>query len=117
METINIFNCSACGTYHRELAILHNFHPGRDVVLCPNTGSEISITREKSGLYCYGCGRPYGDEYGFPDLVVPNEIWGQISPTHDEGGLLCPSCICKRAYDAGIINATAIFRSGPFAQV
>lgn len=64
---------------------------------------------------CHDCGRPYGDEYGFPDLVVPNTIWKEdLSPTKSEGGLLCPSCMCKRAYDAGLDNIQAKFTSGPF---
>jgi hypothetical protein len=64
-------------------------------------------------LYCFDCNRQYGDEYGFPDLIIPDNIWQQISPTKNEGGLLCPSCICKRVYDLGI-TCNAEFRSGPF---
>lgn len=63
---------------------------------------------------CYDCGRRYGGEFGFPDLVVPHDIWAKISPTGDEGGLLCPSCMCRRAIDAGLERVPAIFRSGPF---
>ena len=63
--------------------------------------------------HCFDCGRKYIDG-GFQDLILPNDVWRQISPTNDEGGLLCPSCICKRASDAGI-KTTAIFKSGPFA--
>jgi hypothetical protein len=63
---------------------------------------------------CYDCGRAYGDEYGFPDLVVPHDAWKVISPTGHEGGLLCPSCICRRAHAAGLENVTARFTSGPF---
>ena len=63
---------------------------------------------------CYDCGRPYGDEFGFPDLVVPRDVWLRVSPTGHEGGLLCPSCLCKRAYDAGVAHAHAHFASGPF---
>ena len=65
-------------------------------------------------LACFDCSRPYGDEHGFPDLVVPHDVWKQISPTHDEGGLLCPSCICRRVAALGI-ECRAEFRSGPFA--
>lgn len=66
---------------------------------------------------CYDCGRPYGDEHGFPDLVVPHAIWNEhLSPTGHDGGLLCPSCMCKRAYDAGV-TCDAVFRSGPFCRV
>lgn len=61
---------------------------------------------------CYDCGRPYGDEHGFPDLVIPNEAWTRISPTGDGGGLLCPSCICKRLHDEGM-RVEGRFMSGP----
>jgi len=63
---------------------------------------------------CMGCGRKYGDAFGFPDLVVPNDVWAQISPTGDEGGLLCPSCMCGRAASLGLEGVQAQFRSGPF---
>lgn len=66
---------------------------------------------------CDECGRPYGDEHGFPDLVIPNQIWRRISPSGDEGGLLCPSCICKRLHAAGISNVEAAFMSGPIQSV
>lgn len=62
---------------------------------------------------CYNCGRPYGDEYGFPDLVVPHDVWKIISPTGNDGGLLCPSCMCLAAHRAGV-SCTAKFTSGPF---
>ena len=62
---------------------------------------------------CIDCGRKYGDEYGFPDLVVPDEAWKRLSPTGDTGGLLCPSCLCRRAHDAGV-ECEARFASGPF---
>ncbi len=64
---------------------------------------------------CYDCGRLYGDEHGFPDLIVARSIWQMISPTRDENGLLCPSCMCKRAYDAKLSGIPATFRSGPFS--
>lgn len=63
---------------------------------------------------CLDCGRPYGDEHGFPDLIVPHDVWRVLNPTEDEGELLCPSCMCQRAFDAGV-TCTAVFRSGPFA--
>lgn len=66
---------------------------------------------------CFDCGRLYGDEYGFPDLVIPSHIWKRISPTQNEGGLLCPSCICKRLYEAGIQNCEGAFMSGPIRSV
>lgn len=68
-----------------------------------------------SVIRCFDCGRQYGDEHGFPDLVVAHEVWNTaISPTGYEGGLLCPSCMCKRAYEAGLTGVPARFTSGPF---
>jgi hypothetical protein len=72
------------------------------------------VTDEKPRACCFDCRRAYGDEYGFPDLIVSNDVWAKISPTGNDGGLLCPSCLCRRAYDAGIENVAAVFRSGPF---
>ena len=66
---------------------------------------------------CYDCGRPYGDEHGFPDLVIPNEQWRTISPTGDGGGLLCPSCICARLHRAGVRSCYGTFMSGPIRSV
>lgn len=65
---------------------------------------------------CYDCSRPYADG-GFPDLIIPNEQWRKISPTGDDGGLLCPSCICKRLHDAGVRNCPGAFMSGPIRSV
>ena len=43
---------------------------------------------------CYDCKMPYGE---FPDMVIPNELWEQITPSQcKEGGLLCPTCIANR---------------------
>jgi len=64
---------------------------------------------------CYDCQRLYGNKYGFPDLVIPNWAWKIISPTKNGGSLLCPSCICKRLYDAKIENCPSAFTSGPLA--
>lgn len=62
---------------------------------------------------CLDCNRKYGDEFGFPDLSISDEVWKIICPEYTPGGLLCPSCICARAYRAGI-SARAVFTSGPF---
>jgi hypothetical protein len=61
---------------------------------------------------CASCGRPYGDENGFPDLIIPNWAWRQISPTQDLGGLLCPSCIIEALCDNNI-KCPGAFMSGP----
>lgn len=63
---------------------------------------------------CYDCGRPYGNQYGFPDLIIPNDKWKAISPDGEGNGLLCPSCMCARAHVAKMISIPAVFQSGPF---
>lgn len=66
-----------------------------------------------SGGACWDCRLPYTDP-GFADLVVPHNIWAKVSPTGHEGGLLCPTCLVRRAEMAGV-QSVAEFRSGPFA--
>lgn len=73
---------------------------------------EALAQRQTQGC-CYDCGRKYGDAHGFPDLVVPDETWLKITPTGHGGGLLCPSCMCRRAHDAGLEHVPAVFKSGP----
>lgn len=65
---------------------------------------------------CHDCGRPYGNEHGFPDLIIPYWAWIEISPTGDDSGLLCPSCICKRLDSKGI-TCDGAFMSGPIESV
>lgn len=62
---------------------------------------------------CEDCGLFYGDEHGFPDLLVSNETWEKLMPGRQGSGLLCPNCMCKRGHALGIW-ASAIFVSGPF---
>lgn len=64
---------------------------------------------------CEDCGLPYGDEHGFPDLLIPDDVWLAISPSGTFGGLLCPNCICKRLHDRGIDRVEGRFGSGPLA--
>jgi hypothetical protein len=70
----------------------------------------------EEAMSCLDCNRPYGEEHGFPDLIIPYWAWKQISPTKDDGGLLCPSCICKRLHDAGI-RCEGAFMSGAIISV
>lgn len=65
---------------------------------------------------CFDCQRPYGDEHGFPDLVIPDWAWSRIAPKPDGDGLLCSSCICKRLHDADICCEHE-FMSGPLRQL
>ena len=64
---------------------------------------------------CADCGKKYGDEFGFPDLIIDDDAWLQISPRGSEGGLLCPSCICRRLHAAGI-KCQGRFTSGPLCE-
>lgn len=66
---------------------------------------------------CEDCDREYGNEHGFPDLIIPLDAWKRISTNGDESGLLCPSCICKRLHAAGISGVEGAFMSGPIESV
>jgi hypothetical protein len=76
------------------------------------TGPDVQPDNPSRGA-CLDCGRRYGDEYGFPDLIVDDATWELIHPGSDGAGLLCPSCMCRRAHKAGI-RVAARFTSGPF---
>lgn len=62
---------------------------------------------------CFDCHTPY-DAARFPDLIIETWAWIRISPTGDEGGLLCPNCISGRLYIEGI-KCLSCFTSGPLA--
>ena len=62
---------------------------------------------------CLDCGRRYGDEYGFPDLLIPNWAWNVILPGSEGGGLLCPCCIIRRLCDVDLSDVPFAFTSGP----
>lgn len=64
---------------------------------------------------CHDCGRQYGNQHGFTDLIIPYLAWKEISPTGDDGGLLCPR-ICQRLASKGI-SCEGAFMSGPIATV
>ena len=70
------------------------------------------LKRSVSEVGCYDCGLSYSDP-GFADLVVPHEVWMCISPTGNEGGLFCPTCLIRALQVAGFEGVRAIFRSGP----
>jgi hypothetical protein len=101
----------------------------RTIYVCPQCGGEWlkphcpQCAEDEGALHaaqgsasCHDCARPYGHEHGFPDLIIPYWAWKQISPSGDDGGLLCPSCICKRL-DAAGINCEGAFMSGPIISV
>ncbi len=89
------------------------FIPAQDVMFL--------LTLLKSGDYvvdrtpkakCGRCNCPYGC-HGFVDLIVPDEVWSQISPYGDERGLLCPTCIIAGLDDLGLKDIPVWFGSGP----
>lgn len=50
---------------------------------------------------CYDCKEPYAS---FPDMIIPDHLWEKINPTYYEGaGILCPTCICKRLDELGLL--------------
>ena len=49
---------------------------------------------------CYECGLDYQDP-GWIEAVIPDKIWDEISPTGDQGGLLCITCISRRLVKVG----------------
>lgn len=46
-------------------------------------------------LGCYECGVLYGSDEWI-ETVVPTKFWFLISPTKDEGGVLCFRCMQRR---------------------
>ena len=65
-------------------------------------------------ICCNDCGLPY-DSPRYADFVVPDEVWKRISPTGDEGGILCAGCMFGRM---AMLNITCDgrFTSGPCAD-
>jgi hypothetical protein len=108
----------ARGTYDHLPGMVARIH--ERVAIEALIDAKIALTRSdlasaSSGAFCLDCGLTY-DDPGFCDLVVSDEVWRAISPTGHEGGLLCPTCMCRAARKAGLEGVAASFRSGPFAS-
>ena len=52
---------------------------------------------------CYDCGLDYGDP-GWVEAVIPDKVWNEISPTGNQGGILCITCISRRLVKKGFKN-------------
>jgi len=52
---------------------------------------------------CYECGLDYQDP-GWIEAIIPDKIWNEISPTGDQAGLLCITCISRRLIKKGYKN-------------
>lgn len=76
----------------------------------------IKLAEECEKAGCEDCGRDYSSA-GFPDMIIPNDVWRRISTTGDLSGLLCPSCIIARVAKAGMWDVPAAFMSGPVRSV
>jgi len=55
---------------------------------------------------CFDCKTPYSDF--ICDLTIQDGLWRIISPTKDEGGLLCPMCMIKRIYELGLPSVNVV---------
>lgn len=67
-----------------------------------------------SVLACYDCGLPYGSKHWI-EAVVANHIWNaHLSPTKNEGGILCINCMAVRAAKAGLVDVHVRLTAGPF---
>lgn len=63
---------------------------------------------------CYGCGKEYAGE-DWIEAIIPDLIWEKISPTKDEGGILCITCIAYRLKQAGYDKVPVwLCGTGPF---
>ena len=49
---------------------------------------------------CYDCDLDYEDP-GWIEAIIPDKVWNEISPTGDQGGLLCITCISRRLRKKG----------------
>lgn len=60
---------------------------------------ELQPTDIKMGVGCMDCHLPYS-QFGL-DTYFPRQQWQEISGRDDGGGLLCPTCIARRAAALG----------------
>jgi hypothetical protein len=68
---------------------------------------------QATGPGCYDCGFPY-DDPAWIEAVVPHFIWNDyLSPTGDEGGILCIQCIARRAIASGFERVPVLLTAGP----
>lgn len=67
-------------------------------------------------LTCRGCGFRYGED-GWIEAVIPDDIWVRISPTGDEGGILCIVCMGAALDAIGLSDVPVKLTAGPFKLV
>jgi hypothetical protein len=71
--------------------------------------------RREPWLSCADCRLPYSDD-GWCDCVVPDDVWEQINPSKEHGGVLCLHCMARRIHRLGLDGVPLKVTSGPFSQ-
>ena len=61
---------------------------------------EVKKGGTKTMARCYDCGLDYQDP-GWIEAIIPDQVWNDISPTKDQGGILCITCISRRLVKGG----------------
>lgn len=59
-----------------------------------------------------GCGLAYEDP-GWVDVLIPTDVWVQISPRGDTGGVMCMTCMARALVRLGITCPMSVV-SGPW---
>jgi hypothetical protein len=66
-------------------------------------------------LACYDCLLPYGGP-GWCDAHVPDDVWAQIAPTEQGGGVLCITCMARRIEALVLDDVPIVIGSGPWVH-
>jgi hypothetical protein len=74
---------------------------------------EWLLPRPDGVLSCYQCRLPYGGDH-WVEAVVEHDVWAKISPTGNEGGILCINCMANRLHRLGIYDVPVKLTAGPF---
>jgi hypothetical protein len=92
-----------------QICKLHKVPPN----LCPCKTATTTAVKAKAVNVpkCMGCGTPYDDTW--VECVVSDIVWQQISPTKNEGGLLCICCIAKQVVNLGLGSTVIRITGGP----
>lgn len=67
-------------------------------------------------ISCHDCGKAYGIK-SWIEAIVPNDVWAKISPSHDEGGILCIGCMAIRCARLGLEAVPVALGAGPLELV
>lgn len=70
------------------------------------------LLKKPSPLSCYQCRLPYSGEH-WVEAVVEDGVWAKISPTGNEGGILCINCMAERLNRLGLRDVPVKITAGP----